>query len=122
MLVKTKLYKLPLIYDGLKFEFVSCARGRTGRSHVYEIDLRHSLSMSAALFGNTLVRSPGGGIASVIDNGAGILVDVYATHEGIFVGGEMIAIAEDLADDRGLWHFWEYGPHTLFQMALDLMA
>jgi len=128
MLISAKLSDLPAL-DGLKFQFDVASnprcRGRRSqreKGREYQMDAQGSLSLDALVSGHILIRTPEGGVASALDNGSPILIDVYAEPQGIFVGGYCVVLAHDLSDDDGRWLYWEYSSPELFRQAMALWS
>ena len=127
MLISTKFSKLPDIFDGLEFQFDLVSMpgvSRDAARHtcaVFKIRTDHALSLDALVSGHSIVESPDGGIASVLDHSAPVLVDVVAEPVGIFVGSLCVALSRDLSDKNRRWYYWKYSAKELFDQALAVL-
>lgn len=129
MLVATKFSELPEFVSGIEFliDWVT-VRGVPGRmalaevDRVYRTDADHALGIDSVISGHVIVRDKeSGGTCSLLDNGIGVLVDVYAEPQGIFIGGVCVVLAHDLADEHGRWWYWTFTAGQLLKQALDVL-
>jgi len=118
MLVKVKLCDLPEL-TGIEFRFAKDGEICKTVGIACKTAQDQQLAIDSLIAGHMIVKTLDGAPMSVLSNATEVWVEVYAEPIGIFVGTVCFALATNLSDEHGRWHYWKYTAAELLDQALN---